>query len=166
MSEFGSLKELYVDQLQDNYSANKQMAGILSEFENAVETPKLKSYLKTAQEKIQQHQSTLEGVIKSHNADPDGEHCKGMQGLVREGRAHGLEPQFKDKQVQEAAIIAQLNRMNHYGLAGYGTTKAMAQQLGLSEDEQKLNADLDDIYDGDRFVSMLAENQVNQGAAN
>ncbi len=166
MSEFGTLKDLYVDQLQDNYSANKQMAGILGEFEEVVENEKLKSYLSNSRQKIEQHQATLEGIIKSHDADPDGEHCKGMQGLVREGRAHGLQPQFSDKQVQEAAIIAQLNRMNHYGLAGYGTTKAMAQQLGLNDDEQKLNSSLDDIYDGDAYVSMIAQDKINQQATN
>jgi ferritin-like metal-binding protein YciE len=165
MTSFGTLKELYVDQLQDNYSANKQMAGILGEFENVVESERLRSFIGESRKKIEQHQSTLEGVIKGHEADPDGEHCKGMQGLVREGRAHGLEPEFADKKVQEAAIISQLNRMNHYGLAGYGTTKAMAQQLGLEDDVRKLTQDLDDIYDGDRFVSMLAEEQINEKAA-
>ncbi|MEE4209819.1 MAG: DUF892 family protein [Parvularcula sp.] len=166
MSSFGTLKELYVDQLQDNYSANKQMAGILGEFEKVVESEKLKSYIGQSRSKIEQHQSTLESVIKGHDADPDGEHCKGMQGLVREGRAHGLEPEFKDKKIQEAAIISQLNRMNHYGLAGYGTTRAMAQQLGLEDDVRKLTSDLDDIYDGDRYVSMLAESAINEKAAN
>ncbi|NNU16367.1 ferritin-like domain-containing protein [Parvularcula sp. ZS-1/3] len=165
MSNFGTLKELYVDQLQDNYSANKQMASILADFEGVVETPKLKQYLRNSHDKIVEHQTTLETVIKSHDADPNGEHCKGMQGLVREGRAHGLEPEFSDKKVQEAAIIAQLNRMNHYGLAGYGTTKAMAQELGLERDQQLIQKGLDDIYDGDRFVSFLAEERINEQAA-
>lgn len=165
MTDFGNLKELYVDQLQDNYSANKQMASILADFEGVVENDRLKSFLRTSHDKIVEHQKTLENVIKGHGADPDGEHCKGMQGLVREGKAHGLQPEFKDKSIQEAAIIAQLNRMNHYGLAGYGTTVAMARELGLEEDRQQIQKGLDDIYDGDAYVSLLAEERINQQAA-
>lgn len=165
MSTFSNLQELYVDQLQDTYSANKQMAAVLAEFEGAAKSDRLKSHLRTSHDKIVEHQNTLETIIKGHDANPNGEHCKGMEGLVREGRAHGLEPEFTDQSVQDAAIITQLNRMNHYGLACYGTTKAMAEQLGLADDAKKLGSGLEDVYDGDAWVSVLAEEKINERAA-
>ncbi|MBB4660020.1 ferritin-like domain-containing protein [Parvularcula dongshanensis] len=165
MASMNSLKDLYVDQLQDNYSANKQMAAVVSEFHGAAKNPKLKSMLSTSKDKIAEHNETLKSIIQAHDADPNGEHCKGMEGLVKEGRAHGLEAQFGDPSVQDAAIITQMQRMSHYGLAAYGTCKAMARQLGLSDDAKRLDEGLDDIYEADDYLSMLAETDVNEDAA-
>ena len=163
--QMNSLSDLYLNQLQDNYSANKQMAGIVGEFEQHASDGKLKSRLGQIKEGVQRHNETLKSVIEAHGGKPDGEHCKGMEGLVTEGRAHGLEPQFGDPSVQDAAMIAQVHRMSHYGLAGYGTAKAFAEQLGHQEDAQKLDASLGDIYDSEEFLSELAERKVNPQAA-
>ena len=161
-----SLDDLYLNQLQDNYSANKQMAGIVGEFEQKASDEKLKTRLNQIKDGVQRHNETLKSVIEGRGGKPDGEHCKGMEGLVREGRAHGLEPESGEPAVQDAAMIAQVHRMSHYGLAGYGTAKAFAEQLGYSDDAQKLDSSLGDIYDSDEFLSDLAERKVNPQAAN
>ena len=163
--QMNDLKDLYLNQLQDNYSANKQMAGIVGEFHAAAKNEKLKSRLAKSKEGIARHNETLKSIITAHGANPDGEHCKGMEGLVHEGRAHGLEPQFGDPAVQDAAMIAQMHRMSHYGLAGYGTAKAFAEQLGLQDDATKLDDSLGDIYDSEEYMSQLAETTVNPQAA-
>ena len=166
MTQMNSLKDLYVDQLQDNYSANKQMAGVVGEFLNVARDEQLKSMLGATRDKIAQHNETLKSIITGHGADPDGEHCKGMEGLVREGRAHGLEAEFGEESVQDAAIITQVQRMSHYGLAAYGTCQAMARQLGMDEDAEKLEMGLDEIYEGDAYLTLIAEQRVNPSAAN
>ena len=164
--QMNSLKDLYLNQLQDNYSANKQMAGIVGEFEQAASNEKLRSRLSKTKEGIAQHNETLKSIITAHGGNPDGEHCKGMEGLCSEGRAHGLEPEFGDPSVQDAAMIAQIHRMSHYGIAGYGTAKAFAEQLGMQDDAQKLDSSLGDIYDSEEYMSQLAETKVNPDAAN
>ena len=164
--QMNSLEDLYLNQLQDNYSANKQMAGIVGEFQNQATDEKLKMRLNQIKEGVQGHNETLKSIITQRGGNPDGEHCKGMEGLVTEGRAHGLEPQFGDPSVQDAAMIAQLHRMSHYGIAGFGTAKAMAEQLGYDEDAQKLDGSLGDIYDSEEMMSQLAEKRVNPAAAN
>ena len=163
--QMNDLKDLYLNQLQDNYSANKQMAGIVGEFHQAVSNETLKSRLSKTKDGIMRHNETLKGIITAHGANPDEEHCKGMEGLVSEGRAHGLEPQFGDPAVQDAAIIAQIHRMSHYGIAGFGTAKAFAEQLGLQDDASKLDTSLGDIYDSEEYMSQLAESSVNPQAA-
>lgn len=160
-----SLKDLYLNQLQDNYSANKQMAGIVGEFAGAVKNEKLKGMLDKSKSGIAKHNETLKEIIANHGGNPDGEHCKGMEGLVKEGRAHGLEPKFGDPSVQDAAIIAQMQRMSHYGVAGFGTAKAMAEALGLNDEAKKLDQSLGDIYDSDEYLTNLAEQKVNPAAA-
>ena len=164
--QMNSLKDLYLNQLQDNYSANKQMAGIVGEFEQAASNEKLKNRLGKTKQGIQQHNETLKSIITAHGANPDEEHCKGMEGLVKEGRAHGLEARFGDRSVQDAAMIAQVHRMSHYGIAGFGTAKAFAEQLGMEDDAQKLDSSLGDIYDSEEYMSQLAETKINPDAAN
>jgi ferritin-like metal-binding protein YciE len=163
--KMNGLEDLYLNQLQDNYSANKQMAGIVGEFEQAAKNDKLKNMLSKSKQGISKHNETLKSIITKHGGNPDGEHCKGMEGLVKEGRAHGLEPEFGDPSVQDAAIIAQMQRMSHYGLAGFGTAKAMAEALGKSDEAQQLDVSLGDIYDADEYLTNIAEQRVNPKAA-
>ena len=160
-----SLEDLYLNQLQDNYSANKQMAAVVGELHGAASNEKLKSRLSQAKDGIAKHNETLKSIITDHGGNPDGEHCKGMEGLVNEARAHGLEPEFGEPAVQDAAIIAQMQRMCHYGVAGFGTAKAMAETLGKQDEATKLDSSLGDIYDSDGYLTEIAEGTVNKNAA-
>lgn len=81
-----------------------------------------------------------------------------MEGLVSEARKHTSEEAPQDGKLRDVVIVAQYQRMSHYGLAGFGTAAAYAKALGKSEDEQKLKQAVSEIYKGDEFASQLAEN--------
>ena len=57
----------------------------------------------------------------------------------------------------DAVIIAQYQRMTHYGIAGFGTAAAYAKALGFKDDAAKLSAATKEIYGGDEFMSKLAD---------
>ncbi|RYE91662.1 MAG: DUF892 family protein, partial [Oxalobacteraceae bacterium] len=57
----------------------------------------------------------------------------------------------------DAIIIAQYQRMTHYGIAGFGTAAAYAEALGKSEDAEKLNMATKEIYGGDEYMTQLSE---------
>ena len=107
----------------------------------------------------------LQQLCSNHGIDPAGEHCKGMEGLVREARAHALEEEFGDEDAQDAMIITQYQRMVHYALAGYGCLVAFANRLDLDGDGEVLQTCLDQTYDGDRRATEIATNGVNAAAA-
>lgn len=160
-----SLKALYLEELQDLYSANNQMKKVAAELKAAASNGSLQNMLGNSEEKIQEHNSTLKSIVEAHGERANDEHCKGMEGLVQEARKHALEQDIPDAAVRDAAIISQVQRMSHYGLAGYGTAHALALTLGLQEDASKLNRSLDEIYEGDRYLSHIAESTVNEDAA-
>ena len=81
-----------------------------------------------------------------------------MEGLVTEARKHSSEEAPQDGKLLDIVIIAQYQRMAHYGLAGFGSAAAYAKALGKSDDEQKLKQAVSEIYKGDEFASQLAEN--------
>ncbi len=160
-----TLKELYIDQLQDLYSANKQALEATQELVVRASHRDLIDALNRSAKGLERGIKIIGSVIKSHEADPDGEFCKGMEGLVKEIEAHVLDAEFGDDDVRDAMIITQAQRMTHYGLAGYGCVAAFAKRLGLQTEHDRLKAELDNIYSGDRELTSLAEGGINKSAA-
>ena len=88
-----------------------------------------------------------------------GTKCKGMEGLIKEGEH--LMKQNMDAEVKDAAIIASAQKIEHYEICGYGTARAYAMQLGLSEVEALLTETLNEEYDADDNLTALAFFDVN-----
>jgi len=160
-----SLKDLYIDQLQDLWSANQQAGKILEKLCDAASNEKLCEKLQKGKSAIREHNERLATIIRSYDASPDEEHCKGMEGLVKEAKKHALEADISDNAVRDAQIIAQYQRISHYGIAAYGTCRSLAQQLGCEEEAQTLSDDLENVKKGDAIMTDIAEETVNQQAA-
>ena len=159
-----SLKDLYLDQLQDIRSACTQSRDITVQLEKAATDQSLKDALHAGHEGISDGIEMLDGLIRGHGADPAGEHCKGMEGLVKEARAHALEESFGDDAVRDAMIVTQYQRMAHYAIAAYGCVKAFASRLGLEDEARKLDEHLSHTYDGDERMTELATGGINADA--
>ena len=164
MSAPKNLSDLYVEELKDLVSANDQMKKIVKQMAKKIEDEDLSRMLDDAVGGIEQHTQTLGAMLADNNrADKSKEHCKGMEGLVNEARAHVIDEDVSDE-VRAVAAIAQYQRMSHYGIAGFGTAKAYSDALGRDDDTAKLDEIVDDIYGADDFASELAERSVNLAA--
>ena len=159
------LKDLYIDQMQDIHSANRQSAKITAELASKASDGELVDALQAGVKGIEEGMETLRALIEGHGADPSGEHCKGMEGLVKEARAHALEETFGNDETRDAMIVTQYQRMVHYGIAGYGCLVAFARRLGLDEEADKLQTCLDETYSGDRRMTDIATSGLNAAAA-
>ena len=159
-----TLKDLYIDQLQDLYSADKQSLEVTKKLHEKATSPDLRDALEEGVSGISEGMQTLKAIIESHDQDPTGEFCKGMEGLVKEAKAHAINADIDDKDVLDASLITQYQRMTHYGLAGYGTAVAFAKRLGLEDDAAKLQTCLDNTYGGDRTMTAIATGEVNKQA--
>jgi ferritin-like metal-binding protein YciE len=157
MSAPSSLKEVYLDEIKDLWSANDQMIKVVRELGGHASDAKLKQMLEHSVGGIQKHTDILKQLIQQAGGETEPEHCKGMDGLVSEARKHGIKEAPSDGKLRDVEIIAQYQRMSHYGLAGFGSAAAYAKALGKSEDEQKLKQAVAEIYKGDEFASKLAE---------
>ena len=89
------------------------------------------------------------------------EHCKGMEGLVKEATKHVFEADFDDSDVRDVVLIAQYQRMCHYGICGFGTAKAYAEALGKSDHVSKIDTMVENCYEADEYMTELAERSVN-----
>ncbi|WP_187431366.1 Protein YciF [Roseobacter fucihabitans] len=159
-----TLEDLYLEQLKDIYSANKQAHDVTKAMAEAATDKGLADALMAGAKGIETGNHALEVIAKGHDESPSGEHCKGMEGLVKEARAHALDESFGEDAVRDAMIVTQYQRLVHYAIAGYGCLAAFADRLELDNDAEKLKKCLDASYDGDRTMTDLATGGINQYA--
>ena len=164
MAEINSLQELYIDELKDLWSANDQMASALKRIAPQATNPKLLQMLDKSQAGIAEHTQLLKRLIQSHDDEVAKEHYKGMEGLATEAIKHTIEEAPAKGPVLDAAIIAQYQRMTHYGITGFGTAAAFAGALKLQEDQEQLKDSVGDMYGADELMTELAESAVNPQA--
>jgi ferritin-like metal-binding protein YciE len=163
MSTPEDLKDLYTDELKDLWSANDQMKRLLKKIASKASDPALKEMLQSSQDGIEHHTSILKELIERQGEKVSKEHCKGMEGLVTEATKHVLEEGPKKGPLLDSVIIAQYQRMSHYGIAGFGTAAAYAKALALKDDVKKLSAATKEIYSSDKYSSKLGDT-VNENA--
>jgi len=160
-----SLKDVYLDQLQDIWSANKQSLDVVTALGRAAQDKELSEALINGANGINDGLQKIAELCNRHDINPSGEHCKGMEGLVKEAHAHVLDAEFGDDDVRDAMIITQYQRMVHYALAGYGCLVAFANRIGEDDDGAILQGCLDQTYDGDRHMTDIATGGINKAAA-
>ena len=161
--ELKSLKDLYVEQLKDLYSAEKQLTEALPKMAKAASSAELKEAFQEHLQETKGHVQRLEQIFKNLDEKPSGETCEAMEGLIEEGEevveARG------DAAARDAALIAAAQRVEHYEIAGYGTVAAYARTLRRTEDSKILEETLDEEKNADELLNDIALGSVNQAAA-
>lgn len=157
MSTPENLKDLYTDELKDLWSANDQMHRCLKKIAIKASDPELKTMLEKSLTGIDEHTGLLKELIASNGEKVSKEHCKGMEGLAAEAIKHTTEEAPDKGPVLDAQIIAQYQRMSHYGIAGFGTVTAYAKELNLKDDYKKLSGLTKDVYGADEYMTQLAK---------
>ncbi len=165
MSAPESLEDLYTGELQDLWSANDQMTKAVKKMAGKVSDPALKEMLVKSQEGITRHTETLKALLEESGEKVKKEHCKGMEGLVSEALKHTIDEAPEKGPLLDALVIAQYQRMTHYGIAGFGTAAAYAEALGLKSAVKALDTVTKETYGGDEYMTKLAETTVNIDAA-
>jgi len=159
-----NLEDLYIAELKDIYSANKQSKSTTKMLAKEATDAELVKALERGVEGVEDGMKTMESILEKHGHKPSGEFCKGMEGLIKEAKHHVTEESFGDSDVKDAMIITQYQRMEHYAIAGYGCLETFARRLGLEEDADKIKSCLEATKDGDVFLSKLAEKEINKSA--
>jgi ferritin-like metal-binding protein YciE len=149
------LKHLYLKQLRDLYSAETQLVDALPKMAEAATSPDLKAGFEEHLEQTRGHVSRLEQIFGALGEDVDGEKCKGMEGLVKEGSEMIHEDVVSEE--KDAGLIAAAQRVEHYEMAGYGTVATYAQLLCEEEARELLQATLHEEEETDEKLTELAE---------
>jgi len=125
------LKDVLLDELRDMYSAENQLVKALPKLAKGAKDAKLKELFTKHLEETRGQVERLKEVFGHLGEKPTGEHCNGMEGIVEEGK-DALEKDEEGASFDSGLIGAAL-RTEHYEIAGYQASIAMAKTLGMQD---------------------------------
>jgi ferritin-like metal-binding protein YciE len=158
-TEFNSLEDLFVNQIEDLYDAENRLTKALPKMADAASSSSLKQAFQSHLTETEGHVSRLETIFREVNVEPKRETCQAMKGLISEGE--DMVDATGDSAVKDAALIAAAQRVEHYEISGYGTARTIAQQLGLTDVATLLQQTLNEEKAADQKLNTIAESSVN-----
>ena len=164
MGSMKTLRDLYIHELKDIYSAEKQLTKALPKMIKATNSDELRQAFKDHLDETERHVERIEKIFESYEKKPGGEKCKAMEGLVKEGEDFIKENKDADPDVLDAGLIAAAQRVEHYEIAAYGTAITYAKSLGEKEAAEILGQTLEEEKGADKTLTKVARSGVNRAA--
>src|SRR5580658_8665039 len=161
--EQNALKELYIDELRDIYNAENQLTKALPKMAKAATSEDLRAGFEGHLEQTKGHVKRLEQIFTKMGEKPTGKKCKGMEGLIEEGKEM-IEEEELEEEALDAGLISAAQRVEHYEIAAYGCVRTYATILGEENAASLLEQTLTEEKETDEKLTELAEN-INVEAA-
>ena len=152
------LHQLFEDQIKDLYSAENQLIKALPKMAKNAANPQLRTAFERHLEETRNHVSRLEQIAEELDFTPKGKKCKGVEGLIEEGKE--VMDEFEEDTL-DAGMIGAAQKVEHYEIAAYGTARAHAELLGYTKAARLLQQTLDEEGRTDKKLTQLAENVIN-----
>jgi ferritin-like metal-binding protein YciE len=150
-----SLRDLYLEQLKDLYSAEHQLIKALPKMAKAASSEELRAAFTGHLGKTREHAQRIETIFQQMGEKVQGKKCKAMEGLVKEsGEVIGED---MADEIKDAALIAAAQRVEHYEIAGYGCVRTYATILGDAGAASLLAQTLEEEKEADEVLNGLAE---------
>jgi ferritin-like metal-binding protein YciE len=154
-----TLENLFVHELKDLLSAEKQLVKALPKLAKGASNDALRSAFEEHLEQTKTHVERLEKIFSLIEKPARAEHCKGMEGLIEEGSS--LLKEEGSPNVKDAGLIGAAQRVEHYEIAAYGTARTLAELLGKQQAVDLLQQTLDEEKETDEKLTQLAESEIN-----
>jgi len=154
-----SMEDLFVHELKDLYSAETQIVKALPKMVKAASSEELQQAFEEHLEQTKNQVTRLEQILEELGASTRGPKCKGMAGLLEEGKE--IIDEDADPRVKDAALIAAAQKVEHYEIAGYGTVRTYARHLDNKSAVELLEQTLEEEAETDKKLTQLAESSIN-----
>ena len=156
-----SIEDLFLDELKDLYSAEKQITKALPKLVKAASTQELSEAFESHLEETKGHVERLEEIFEKLGKKGAGKTCEGMKGVLEEGSE--VIQEIEKGVVRDAGLIAAAQRVEHYEIAGYGSVRSFAELLGKTDIVELLEETLQEEKAADEKLTKISES-VNQEA--
>lgn len=160
--KLASLQDLFVDELRDLYSAETQLVKALPRIADEATSSDLRTAIQEHLVQTRGHVERLDRIFTAMGEKREGNTCKGMVGLLEEGEEFLREDATPT--VRDAGLISKAQRVEHYEIAGYGTVRTYAEQLGNHEAAHLLAQTLAEEKQANHKLTEIAEHQTNRRA--
>lgn len=148
-----NLKEFYIEQLRELYSAEMQLQEGLSNMAQVATSPQLRKAFLDHLVESRDHIRRIEILCQEMKCAPQHVPCKAMAVLIQDGEE--LVKGDLGPSVLDAGLIAAAQRIEHYEIAGYGALQKYALLLGDNNAASILQATLNEEYDADNRLDKL-----------
>ena len=153
-STMSTVEDLLVDQIRDLYDAEKQLVRALPKMAKAASSDELRQAIEDHLEETTNQVTRLEQAFQQLDRPAKSKTCKAMRGLIEEGgeviEEDAVEP------INDLALIAAAQRVEHYEISAYGTAKAMATHLGEDQVASLLEETEDEEKAADHKLTEIA----------
>ena len=154
------LQEVFLEELADAYSAESQLVKALPKMAKAALAQELKDAFTAHLGETENHVARLKQIFALFNETPHAKKCKGMEGLIDEGK--DVISEHKGSSAIDAALICAAQKVEHYEIAAYGCLRTWAKILDYDQAVNLLQQTLDEEEAADDRLNQIAErsNQV------
>jgi Mn-containing catalase len=151
------IRELLIDQMQDLLHAENQLLAAIPKMASAAQHPKLKEAF--AKHLLQTHDQVarLQTAFEALGEQPEPKSCKGMAGLIEEGEETIQEGSEMEPLAADLALITAAQKVEHYEIAGYGTARTLALQIGEREVARLLSHTLGEEESTDHLLTEISK---------
>jgi ferritin-like metal-binding protein YciE len=157
-----TIDDLFIHELSDVYSAEKQITKALPRLARASTNPKLAEAFNSHLEETQGQIERIDQLVEQAGLKLKRVKCVAMEGLVEESKE--LIDEIEKGEVLDAALIGACQKVEHYEIASYGTLIAIAKHLGMSDAVNLLSETLAEEKAADEKLTGIAEEGGNQAA--
>ena len=161
--EVKGLHRLLLNQMQDLYNAEQKQIQVFPGIALAIVDSEFRAIIDKHFEQTQYQVFRLEQIFEHLGEKPDGRECLAMKVLIQE--MQDICRKDYGPCASEAALICALQHIEHYEIVGYGTVRSFARQLGDDASANLLQQTLNEEAQADRWLSELAEYEINLRAA-
>jgi ferritin-like metal-binding protein YciE len=156
------LNDLFHDTLKDIYFAEKKILATLPKMAKAATNDDLRAAFLKHREETEGHVERLEEVFGMIDKKPQGKTCEAIVGITKEGAE--IMEEYEGAPALDAGLLAAAQAVEHYEISRYGTLRTWADELGLDDAVELLQATLDEEEATDEALTKIAEEVVNQEA--
>jgi ferritin-like metal-binding protein YciE len=153
--EVDEVRRLYIDDLNDLYSAEKQIVRELPELAKTAHNPDLGKTISDHVTESERHIGRLERIFNALGVTPSGDKSRAIEWLMVEGGE--LLEEDADAELIDVTIITRAQHIERYEIAGYGTVRAYALMLGETEHAERLAETLVEERRAEERFTQLAE---------
>ncbi len=154
MAKLANLADAFYDELQDMYSAEKQLVAALPKMVKKASSEKLSKAFSDHLVQTKEHVTRVESAFADTGKPPKAKKCEAMAGLIKEAEA--MMEETAEPDVMDAILIGLAQKVEHYEIATYGTLCTWADKLGYAEAKKQLGVNMNDEEKADKLLTSLS----------
>ena len=157
-----TLRDLLIEELRDLYHADKQLLRAFPKLAKEASAAEVRKLCQEGEDYAGERIKRLEETFAKLDTPARAKRCQAMEGLIEEAKEM-LAEDLTDV-LGDAALLANMQKIAHYGIAGYGTVCSYAKAIGENEVAEILAKSLREKKEADEEMTDLAERQINPRA--